>query len=407
MAGHDILFSVIPGAGHYNPMLPLARALQERGHDVRFASSEPYRDRVDADGFGFVPVGHHWTQNTVLDAIDGDDMASANIRMFYFENPPKVLASLEAMADTWTPDVVVLDPWEFGAQVWAEANDIPWALVNIQVRTGPLFGLYLPHDISEREAALLSGARAAMDRFRADVGLGPVPVLVGESMGDRMLSLDQAPPGLSPWEPRLFAHTSHPLRPETHRSDVGAPWLADVDTDRTVVHAAFGSLFADTTPAFRLTVEALSDPSIQLIIAAPEHADVGDVPDHAILTTWVPQHELLPLCDAVVHHGGWGATTGAIEHGIPSVAVPHSGDQWWNARCIASSGTGVMLPLGTLTADGIRQATTAVTNDPLHRMNAERLRASLLSMPTAQDCVPLVERLAVERRPILAPPPVL
>src|SRR5512141_1246280 len=45
------LLTCRPLAGHYRPMLPLARALAEAGHDVAFASGEPVAGEAEREGF--------------------------------------------------------------------------------------------------------------------------------------------------------------------------------------------------------------------------------------------------------------------------------------------------------------------------------------------------------------------
>src|SRR5437899_1958759 len=51
------LFSTIEGYGHFHPLVPLARALKEAGHDVAFAARPSLQPRVAAAGFTFFPLG--------------------------------------------------------------------------------------------------------------------------------------------------------------------------------------------------------------------------------------------------------------------------------------------------------------------------------------------------------------
>ena len=41
-----------------------------------------------------------------------------------------------------------------------------------------------------------------------------------------------------------------------------------------------------------------------------------------IIRSYIPQHEFLPWCDAVVAHGGSGTVLGALAHGLPLLVVP-------------------------------------------------------------------------------------
>ena len=45
-----ILFSTRPAYGHVYPLMPLALAAREAGHDVRFATTGQFLDKLDALG---------------------------------------------------------------------------------------------------------------------------------------------------------------------------------------------------------------------------------------------------------------------------------------------------------------------------------------------------------------------
>ena len=51
MPGSRMLFSCRPLAGHYEPLVPLAAAAKAAGHEVAFATGEPWVDRAREAGF--------------------------------------------------------------------------------------------------------------------------------------------------------------------------------------------------------------------------------------------------------------------------------------------------------------------------------------------------------------------
>ena len=46
-----VLFTTLPGAGPFHPLVPLAQSLQENGHEVAFATSQSYCSTVQGAGF--------------------------------------------------------------------------------------------------------------------------------------------------------------------------------------------------------------------------------------------------------------------------------------------------------------------------------------------------------------------
>jgi UDP:flavonoid glycosyltransferase YjiC (YdhE family) len=59
---------------------------------------------------------------------------------------------------------------------------------------------------------------------------------------------------------------------------------------------------------------------------------------------FAPFRQLLPLCGAIVHHGGIGTTAAAVEAGCPQLVLPLAWDQPDNAARV--SGLGIGLALG-------------------------------------------------------------
>ncbi len=49
-----ILVATVPVIGHIAPILPLARGLIERGHEVRWYSGRKHASRIEATGARFV-----------------------------------------------------------------------------------------------------------------------------------------------------------------------------------------------------------------------------------------------------------------------------------------------------------------------------------------------------------------
>lgn len=108
-------------------------------------------------------------------------------------------------------------------------------------------------------------------------------------------------------------------------------------------------------------------------------------------------HELLPRCDAVVTHGGYGTVTAALSHGCPFVLLPISADQPMNAAGCAASGVGITVEPRDRTPSAIRAATTAVLEDPRYRRAAQQSARELRDRPGIELALDLLERLVGTR----------
>lgn len=90
-----------------------------------------------------------------------------------------------------------------------------------------------------------------------------------------------------------------------------------------------------------------------------------------------PFRQLLPLCAAVVHHGGVGTTAAAIEAGCPQLVLPLAWDQPDNAARVVRLGLGACLGPRRRGRENLRRGLSAVmTEDVRGRCRAAAARAA-------------------------------
>ncbi len=79
-----------------------------------------------------------------------------------------------------------------------------------------------------------------------------------------------------------------------------------------------------------------------------------------------------------------------------------SADQPENAARCAELGVGVTVGPDARTPEAIRDAVRAVLADATYGTNAERMRDEMAALPGPEYAARLLERLAVEKQPLLA-----
>jgi MGT family glycosyltransferase len=398
----NVLFSVIPGHGHFFPNLPLARALVESGHRVRFASSASYGTTIREHGFEAVAVGLDYTQTTARGDTDDPGEVAANLMAKMFrDGPPAVLETLTEAMRADRPDVVLVDTEDFGAQVAAERVGVPAGSVVNGVRAFSLLGRF-PFDISERDRAFDRGYHGIMRRLREAAGVPDPGLLSYELPHDRTLNLCMAPPSLEAWPLKWVSHTAHPLRPEVHSTGDPEKWLEDLPRDRPIVAVTFGTLFGSSWLYQKAVRGALAEGA--RVIATTSYAMSAES-DRLVTVPWVSPDRLMEVSDAAIHHGGWGSTVAAIVGGLPAVVVPLAADQPAQAARLSATGAAVEVRPGPSLEADIGAALAQVLADPTFRKNTERLRDEIAAMPAAPEVVPLVEELAATGGPVLNRPP--
>jgi UDP:flavonoid glycosyltransferase YjiC (YdhE family) len=106
-------------------------------------------------------------------------------------------------------------------------------------------------------------------------------------------------------------------------------------------------------------------------------AQLGPLPESVRAHPWVPLTAALPLCAAVVHHGGAGTCLAALAAGVPQVILPQGADQFLNADSLVTRGCAVR---STGAPDDLRSALRVALSGVLNGPVAE-VRQEIAEMP--------------------------
>src|SRR5262249_40843128 len=173
------------------------------------------------------------------------------------------------------------------------------------------------------------------------------------------------------------------------------PWKHRLER-RPVMHATLGTTEVNRTPGlYEAIIDGLRDEPGTLIVSVGDRrdpAELGHQPPNVIVERYVSHAALLPHCDQVLTHGGYGAIMACLSLGLPMVVLPVNADQPRNARRCADLGVARVIGPEERTAEVIRAATRVVLRDPSYRVNAERVRDEISAMPGLELAVDLLER---------------
>ena len=371
MLGVRVLCTFAGGTGHLEPTLPVARALQDRGHEVAYACQADLLTSVRRAGF----AAHDTGGATLLPAsrrrplVPVDRAAEEDVvRRAYAGTIARERAGrVRELAASWQPDVLVRDELDLGASVAAEALGVPHATVTVIAAGG-----FLRPDV----------VGPALDALRAEHGLPPdVRAL------QRSLTVVPVPPSFRDPRDPLPASAVH-VRP--------AGWTAERRREPLVL-VTLGTVFAQESGDLfgRLLAGVRELPVDVLVTVGPalDPAELGPQPSHVRVEQFVPLAQVLPRCAAVVTHGGSGTVVAALAAGVPCVVLPMGADQPLNAdRCVAL-GVGRALDAVTATPAEVSRALLAVLHDPAYRVAAEAVRAEVAALPGPEHAAVLLERL--------------
>ena len=378
------LLTCRPLAGHYRPMLPLARALAEAGHEVAFASGEPVDGEAEAEGFAAFrvgPAGH--TAEPVARRVRelAASLPPSQVRSFVFtelfvrvELEPRANDLIDVI-ENWAPDLVVHDVAEFAAPLVATMVGIPY----VEHSFGPAI---------QNEVIRTAGEATAP--FWSSRGLAPDP------LGGfyRYLYLDVCPPSLQ--VPEAVPGAVQGIRTvETQSAETHLPWL-DALRGAPIVYITLGTVYNRNLDVFRALLDGLRDEALNIVVTVGKQNDpavLGRQPSNIHVHQYIPQELLLPRCAAVVTHGGAGSTLGALAFGLPLLVVPQGADQFYNAERVVAAGAAVRLMPDRLTADSARDGVRMLLRDATFRAAAHRIKNEFDAMPDPPQAVEALERL--------------
>lgn len=389
-SGLNLSFTFAGGVGHFEPLVPVARAAAAAGHAVHVAAPQAMVPAIEAAGFAAVAMGTPGggaPKRIPLRPLSAEREDRDLRDNFADRLARRRAADLLPLWRERQPDLVVCDEVDFGAMIAAERLGIPYASV-VVIAAG---SFVRPELIAE-----------PLHRLRAEHGLPPDPDL---AMLCRHLVLSPVPPS---FRDPAFAPpaTAHPFRPvDSLRSESAPHWIAELEgaptvyfTLGTVFNVESGDLFARVLAGLRslpLNVVATVGHQIDPAELAPQPANVR-------IRRYIPQSAILPRCELVVSHGGSGSVIGALAHGLPSVLIPMGADQPLNAARCRALGAARTLDAIAASPEDVRDAVAEVLAEPSYRIAARRLSDEIAALPEPAHAVGLIERLAAERRPILA-----
>jgi UDP:flavonoid glycosyltransferase YjiC (YdhE family) len=387
-----VLFTTQPGSGHLNPLVPFARGLAEAGHEVAFACAESFRPDVEAAGFPAFPAGLDWRIDRMTQFFPdapppGPGRMSWINRHWRETTAREMVADLLALAERWRPDLFVREGSEFGACLAAERLGLPHATA------GALW--FRPQ----------TPLMAPLNTVRSELGL--TPDLPGTQIYPYLALAPMPPSWVAPnEEPPPTVHFVRQDSRDSASAGEVQPWRADRAPGRPLVHATLGTTEANRTPGlYEAILNGLRDEPIDLVVAVGEHLDptaFGPQPANVRIERHVDHGALLPRCDVVVAHGGFGTIMGCLGAGVPMVVVPIQGDQPRNAQRCADLGVGRAVGPEERTPEAIRAAVETVLAEPSYRETAMRLRDEINALPGMDRAVELLEHLAKDRQPQLA-----
>jgi UDP:flavonoid glycosyltransferase YjiC (YdhE family) len=388
-----VLITSVSAYGHLQPLLPLAKALAEAHHEVAIATGPELRPRAEVAGFTAFDAGISISEAFERLAVLFPDqpynrLAPSEILGWYLPHlfgevlAPAMLNDLELLVQSWKPDVVLHETWEFAGPIAAASASIPSICQTLGLR------------IDDR---ILGSVAAAVAPLWEQHGLKPDPT----AGLYRSLCLDTTPPSLQQYESARSRDVVHAMRPIAEPPLAGEllpEWIAH-RSNVPLVYMTLGTNNSTNSDVsmFRSVIDGLEglDIDVLITIGFGKNPDmIGPLASNAHMENYVPQSLLLPHCSAVICHGGPGTILNSLAQGLPLLILPQGADQYVMGDRVLEAGVGLRLVPADVNPSSVRASVLSLLEMSSYRAGAHRLQREIAAMPGPEEMVLLIEEVA-------------
>jgi MGT family glycosyltransferase len=421
------LFTAWDGGGAVPPTLSLARALVERGHDVRVLGDPVLVPEIQAAGAepATWTRAPHRTERTAESDIFKDWEARtpagafARIReRLMFGRAGDVARDVLEELERRPADAIVTEPMLAGSVIAGESAGVPVALIfttidafpvqgrpplgpGFQPARGPL-GRLRDRVVSAASRAAWNRGLPAFNAARAELGLAPASDALGAlTEVDRILVLTSD----------AFDFPELPRQPKVRvvgpRLDDPA-WVGELELpagEEPLVLVGLSSSHQGQDEVMRRAAAALGTLPVRGLVTTGPAVEPFGAADNVTVVRSAPHAAVLPHAAAVVTHGGHGTVIKALAAGVPLVVLPMGRDQLDVAARVTAAGAGVRVKPKASPAK-VAAAVREVLEQPGYRRNAERLAAAIAKEIREDRAALELEEMARRSRATEARPPV-
>ncbi|MDO3700192.1 DUF1205 domain-containing protein [Micromonospora sp. C28SCA-DRY-2] len=361
-----VLIVSAPLIGHVFPLVPLAVALRDAGHDVLVATAAdgldvarsglPVRDVAPAFDFGRIARGvmlrHPLLARAELAGRGGTRGAGA---LFGTVND-QLADGVVALAEEWRPDLVLHEPFAVAGAVAAARLGVPAVRQENTLFDGREL---VRATVARLDAALRRHGLAELPPPAAAVAVAPPSVLRQDG-----------------WPMRYGAYVGGGELPE---------WLREPGERPRVLVSRSTVAGPGSGGPMRAVVAAAERVDAEFVLVRPEERLArGTLPGNVRTVGWIPLAAALPAAAALVHHGGAGSVYGAFAAGVPQLVTVGAGDRRHNAELVAARGAGIAAAPRAISPDVL----TRLLTDAALRDAAAQVGREIAAMPDPAELVP-------------------
>ncbi len=408
--------------GDLHPFLALAIELRKRGHSIKIATLEPFREKIAMLGFEFVPMRPEFdpedkeTAKIVMDARTGTERL---LKEYLLPNTFEMYEDL--MAATEDADLLISGEIVFAAHSVAEKRNLKW----ISTTLAPLslfsscdgnvypnaqwlkhfnfLGVRFHQTVFWAMNRVIKNWLEPYKEFRRKIGLSEDHDPIVKDKHSKLLNLAMFSKVLGKPQPDWHKPTIQTgfcfydgqkdmgKMPEDLENflDAGEPPIVFTLGSAAVMDA--GDFFEQSIEAARL----LNKRAVMLygIFNQPPKG----LDKKRVAFDYAPYSRIFPRAACVIHQGGVGTTAQVLRAGVPALIMPYSHDQPDNAARCERLGVARTISRANYNTENAAKELSEIFADLSYNANADKAKRIIEVENGTQVACDAIERVLAKR----------
>jgi len=168
------------------------------------------------------------------------------------------------------------------------------------------------------------------------------------------------------------------------------------NNDSPIIYLSFGSLGSGDVELLKRMMTALGKLPYRVLANVGDYVDAYndyELPGNISMASWYPQPSVIPLVDAVIHHGGNNSFTECLYFGKPALIMPYVWDGHDNATRVQETNHGLKMHRANWTDEEFSNALSTLVNDTSMGEKLASTSAHMQSRSGAQKAAKLLDGL--------------
>ncbi len=368
----------LPGYGHTNPTLNVARELVRRGNKVIFYSTKRFKPMIEDAGVTFRDYGF-------INEIDGN--LSRNVGLFVralAELASRRIPQLVEEIKKEKPDCIMHDnisPW---GKIIAQATHIPAICLTTSAAYKKRVFLRFPRLLTKFLLQIISTTPNLLKAYRIYSKIAKQYGVTLHGIQDVVICNEKLNIvfSLKSFTPFSYSYNDsfYFVGPSIYPRLGKDVFLKKIPQKTKIIYISYGTVINDNYALFETCINAFRNTPYRIIISLGDRFDPSEfkhVPSNVIIKKYVNQLDVLKRASIFITHAGMNSCMEGLYYGVPMLLIPDTEEQRFNAFRVEGMGAGIVLKKNIINETLLLQSVQKLLHESRFITKAKQMQKDL------------------------------